>query len=75
VLSDSNVYQLVTGLILFGGNDLSKSVAQSEEKTKQMIIDSLRDIEWDIMQGKTDAVMTKLEEAQKLTREWRVRKT
>jgi hypothetical protein len=75
VLSDSNVYQLVTGLILFGGNDLSKSVAQSEEKTKQMIIDSLRDIKWDIMQGKTDAVMTKLEEAQKLTREWRVRKT
>jgi hypothetical protein len=54
---------------------LSKSVTQSEEKIKQMIIDSLRDIEWDIMQGKTDAVMTKLEEAQKLTREWRVRKT
>ena len=54
---------------------MSKSVAQSEEKTKQMIIDSLRDIEWDIMQGKTDDVMTKLEEAQKLTREWRVRKT
>jgi hypothetical protein len=48
---------------------------QSEEKTKQMIIDSLKDIEWDIMQGKIDAVMTKLEEAQKLTREWRVRKT
>ena len=40
-----------------------------------MIIDSLRDIEWDIMQGKIDDVMTKLEEAQKLTREWRVRKT
>jgi hypothetical protein len=39
-----------------------------------MIIDSLRDIEWDIMQGKTDVVMTKLEEAQKLAREWRVRK-
>jgi hypothetical protein len=54
---------------------LSKSVIQSEEKTKQMIIDSLRDIEWDIMQGKIDAVMTKLEEAQKLTLEWRVRKT
>jgi hypothetical protein len=54
---------------------LSKSVTQSEEKIKQMIIDSLRDIEWDIMQGKTDAVMTKLDEAQKLTREWRVRKT
>jgi hypothetical protein len=50
-------------------------VAQSEERTKQMIIDSLRDIEWDIMQGKTDIVMTKLEEAQKLAREWRVRKT
>ena len=54
---------------------MSKGVAQSEERTKQMIIDSLRDIEWDIMQGKTDAVMTKLEEAQKLTREWRGRKT
>jgi hypothetical protein len=54
---------------------LSKSVTQSEEKIKQMIIDSLKDIEWDIMQGKTDAVMTKLEEVQKLTREWRVRKT
>jgi len=50
-------------------------VTQHEEKTKQMIIDSLKDIEWDIMQGKTDDVMTKLEEAQKLTREWRVRKT
>jgi hypothetical protein len=50
-------------------------VAQSEEKIKQMIIDCLRDIEWDIMQGKTDVVMAKLEEAQKLTREWRVRKT
>jgi hypothetical protein len=49
-------------------------VTQSEEKIKQMLIDSLKDIEWDIMQGKTDAVMTKLEEAQKLTREWRVRK-
>ena len=54
---------------------MSKSVTQPEEKTKQMIIDSLKDIEWDIMQGKTDDVMTKLEEAQKLTREWRVRKT
>jgi len=53
---------------------LSKSVTQSEEEIKQMIIDSLKDIEWDIMQGKTDAVMTKLEEAQKLTREWRARK-
>ena len=54
---------------------MSKSVTQSEEEMKQMIIDSLKDIEWDIMQGKTDAVMTKLEEALKLTREWRVRKT
>jgi hypothetical protein len=54
---------------------LSKSVTQSEEKIKQMIIDSLKGIEWDIMLGKTDAVMTKLEEAQKLTREWRARKT
>jgi hypothetical protein len=50
-------------------------VIQSEEKIKQRIIDSLRDVEWDIMQGKTDDVMTKLEEAQKLTREWRGRKT
>jgi hypothetical protein len=49
-------------------------VTQSEEKIKQMIIDSLRDIEWDIMQGKIDTVMTKLEEAQKLTREWRAKK-
>ncbi len=54
---------------------MSKNVTQSEEKIKQMIIDSLKDIEWDIVQGKTDAVMTKLEEAQKLTREWRARKT
>lgn len=54
---------------------MSNRVAQSEERTKQMIIDSLRDIEWDIMQGKTDVVMTKLEEAQKLTREWIARKT
>jgi hypothetical protein len=53
---------------------MSKSVIQSEEKTKQMIIDTLKDIEWDVMQGKTDALMTKLEEAQKLTREWRARK-
>ena len=53
---------------------MSKSVIQSEEKTKQMIIDRLKDIKWDIMQGKTDAVMTKPEEAQKLTREWRARK-
>ena len=49
---------------------MSKSVTQSEEAMKQMIIDSLKDIEWDIMQGKIDTVMTKLEEAQKLTREW-----
>jgi metallophosphoesterase superfamily enzyme len=54
---------------------LSKSVTQTEERTKQMIIDRLRDIEWDIMQGNTDVVMAKLEEAQKLTREWRGRKT
>jgi hypothetical protein len=54
---------------------LSKGVAQSEERTKQMIIDSLRDIEWDIMQGNTDVVMAKLEEAHKLAREWRGRKT
>ena len=54
---------------------MSKSVVQSEEKIEQRIIDCLKDIEWDIMQGKIDAVMTKLEEAQKLAREWRVRKT
>jgi hypothetical protein len=53
---------------------LSKSVIQSEEKIKQRIIDCLKDIEWDIIQGKIDAVMTKLEEAQKLTREWRTKK-
>lgn len=50
-------------------------MTQTEEKTKQMIIDSLKDIEWDIMLGKTDVVMTKLEESQKLAREWRARKT
>ena len=49
---------------------MSKSVTQSEEKIKQRIIDCLKDIEWDIMQGRIDTVMTKLEEAQKLTREW-----
>ena len=49
---------------------MSKSVTQSEEEIKQRLIDCLKDIEWDIMQGKIDAVMTKLEEAQKLTREW-----
>ena len=53
---------------------MSKSVTKSEEEIKQMIIDSLKDIEWDIMQGKTDAVMTKLEEAQKLALEWIARK-
>jgi hypothetical protein len=53
---------------------MSKSVTRSGENIKQMIIDSLKDIEWDVMQGKTDAVMAKLEEAQKLTREWIARK-
>jgi hypothetical protein len=60
----------VIGLILVGGNNLSKSVIQSEEKIKQRLIDCLRDIEWDIMQEKIDAVMTKLEEAHKLAQEW-----
>ena len=54
---------------------MSKSVIQSEEKIKQRIINCLKDIEWDIIQGKIDAVMAKLEEAQKLTREWEVQKT
>ena len=49
-------------------------MTQSEEEIKQRIIDCLKDIVWDIMQGKIDAVMTKLEEAQKLTREWGVKK-
>ena len=53
---------------------MSKSVTHSEEKIKQRIIDCLKDIKWDIMQGKIDDVMTKLEEAQKLTREWGVKK-
>jgi len=53
---------------------LSKSVTQSEEEIKQRITDCLKDIEWDIMQGKIDTVMTKLEEAQKLTREWGAKK-
>lgn len=53
---------------------MAKSVKQSEEEIKQRIIDCLKDIEWDIMQGKIDTVMTKLEEAQKLTREWGVKK-
>lgn len=53
---------------------MSKSVTQSEEEIKQRLIDCLKDIEWDIMQGKIDAVMTKLEEAQKLAKEWQVKK-
>jgi len=48
-------------------------VTQSEEKIKQSIIDCLKDIEWGIMQGKIDTVITKLEEAQKLTQEWGVK--
>jgi hypothetical protein len=60
---------------LFGGNNLSKSVIQSEEEIKQRIVDCLKDVEWDIIQGKTDAVMTKLEEAQKLAQEWREKKS
>jgi hypothetical protein len=43
---------------------------QSEEKIKQRIIDCLKDIEWDIMQGKIEAVTAKLEEAHKLVQEW-----
>ena len=74
-LSNSNIYQQVTRLILFGGNNLSKSVIQSEEKIKQRIIDCLKDIEWDIIQGKIDAVMTKLEEASKLAQEWGEKKS
>jgi len=50
-------------------------VTKSEEDIEQMIIDSLKDIEWDVMQGRTDAVMTKLEKARKLTREWIAGKT
>ena len=53
---------------------MSKNVTQAEEEIKQRIINCLRDIEWDIMQGKIDAVVTKLEEAQKLTREWGAKK-
>ena len=53
---------------------MSKSVIQSEEEIKQRIINCLKDVEWDIMQGKIDAVVTKLEEAQKLTREWGAKK-
>jgi len=47
----------------------------SEEKIKQRIIDCLRDIEWDIIQGKNDVVMTKLEEAHKLVQEWGEKKS
>jgi len=53
---------------------LSKSVIQSEEKIKQMIIDCLKDVEWDIMQGKIGPLIAKLEEAQKLAQEWRDKK-
>jgi hypothetical protein len=53
---------------------LSKGVTQSEEEMKQGIINSLKDIEWDTMQGKIDTVMTKLEKALKLAREWGVKK-
>jgi hypothetical protein len=34
----------------------------------------LKDIEWDILQGKIDALIMKLEEAQKLAREWASKK-
>ena len=54
---------------------MSRSVIQSEEKIKQMIIDCLKDIEWDIIQGKIEAVMTKLEEARKLVQEWGEKKS
>ena len=54
---------------------MSKSVIQSEEKIKQRIVDCLKDIEWDILQGKIDAVMTKLEEAHKLVQEWSEKKS
>jgi hypothetical protein len=74
VLFDSNVYQQVIGLILLEGNNLSKSVMQSEEKIKQRMIDCLRDIEWNIIQGKIGPLIAKLEEAQKLAQEWRDKK-
>jgi hypothetical protein len=54
---------------------LSKNVIPSEEKIKQSIIDCLKDIEWDIMQGKNDLVMKKLEEAHKLVQEWGEKKS
>jgi len=50
-------------------------VIPSEEKIKQSIIDCLRNIEWDIMQGKNDVVMTKLKEAHKLVQEWGKKKS
>ncbi len=74
-LSNSNVYQHATEFVFVEEQKLSKDVTQSEEKIKQLLIDSLKDIDWDITLGKTDAVMTKLEEAQRLTREWKARKT
>ncbi len=54
---------------------MPKNVIISEEKIKQRIIDCLRDIEWDIIQGKNDVVMTKLEEAHKLVQEWGEKKS
>jgi hypothetical protein len=54
---------------------LSKSLIQSEEKIKQRITDCLKDIEWDIIQGKIDDVMMKLEEAHKLAQEWGEKKS
>jgi len=53
---------------------LSKSKIQSQETSRQMIIDCLKDVEWDIIQEKIDAVITKLEEAQKLAQECRDKK-
>jgi hypothetical protein len=50
-------------------------VIQPEEKIKQRIIYCLKDIEWDIIQGKNDDVMTKLEEAHKLAQEWGEKKS
>ncbi len=54
---------------------MPKNVIHSEEKIKQRIIDYLRDIEWDIIQGKNDVAMTKLEKAHKLVREWGEKKS
>jgi hypothetical protein len=53
---------------------LSTGVTQSDEEIKQRIVDYLKDIEWDILQGKIDALIMKLEEAQKLAREWASKK-